>query len=240
MLILSDIHADTTMLFDWAHPSDFFKFSQEKYCIQLGDFGFWFSNKTNEVEETSLDYINGVLKENGKVLFTILGNHDCWPRYLKLETCNDWDFKTWKLRDCIYAIQPGEVVQLEGKTFLCIGGADSHDKEWRAEYEKLNGEAIWWAEETISDTDIETAKKSLEARDFKVDYVLTHCPPATFIAKANLYPNPIYANSEKKLDEILEIATFKEWLCGHVHKSCEIETGGKKITSLRIDGIVRI
>ena len=240
MLILQDIHAETDMILNWAHPSDWLKFSQEKYCIQLGDFGFWFSNKIDEIEENILDYINGVLKENGKVLFTILGNHDCWPRYLKLETCNDWDFKTWKLRDCIYAIQPGEIVQLEEKTFLCIGGADSHDKEWRAEYEKLNVEAIWWAEETISDTDIETAKKNLEARDFKVDYVLTHCPPATFIAKSNLYPNPIYANSEKKLDEILEIATFKEWLCGHVHQSCEIETGGKKITSLKIDEIVRI
>jgi len=240
MLILSDIHAETDMILNWAHPSDFFKFSQEKYCIQLGDFGLWFSNKTDKFEESTLDYINEVLKQNDKVLFTILGNHDCWPRYYHLETCNDWDFKTWKLRDCIYVIQPGEIVQLEEKSFLCIGGADSHDKEWRMQYEADYGEAIWWAEETISDAEIENAKKNLEVRDFKVDYILTHCPPATFIAKSNLYPNPIYADSEKRLDEILEIATFKEWFCGHVHKSCEIETGGKKITSLSIDGIVRI
>ena len=131
-------------------------------------------------------------------------------------------------------------MELEGKTFLCIGGADSYDEEWRAEYEKIHGEKIWWKEETISDSDLDNAIANLEVRDFKVNYILTHCTPTTFILKAELYQNPILSESEKKLDKILEIVDFDEWFCGHVHTDKTIVTGGKKITSLKIDKSIRI
>jgi Icc-related predicted phosphoesterase len=240
MLILSDIHADTNSIMLWAKSNWMAGLHNEKYCIQLGDFGFWFSNQTDASEERVLDYLEKVLEDNDKYLFTILGNHDCWPRYLALETCEDFGFKTWKLRERIHAIQPGEIVSLEGKTFLCIGGADSHDKEWRAEYEKLNGEAIWWEEETITNDDIVNALKNLHLRNCKVDYVLTHCPPETFVWKAELYPNPIIANSEKQLEKILNVVKFKHWYCGHVHMSANVTAGKKEITSLKIDDFVRI
>ena len=102
------------------------------------------------------------------------------------------------------------------------------------------GVAIWWEEETITDTDIKNAWSNLLPRDFKVDFVLSHCPPESFIHKANLYPNPIISNSEKQLETVLEIVDFKHWYCGHVHKSADVEVGGKKISSLKIDEFMRI
>lgn len=234
MLILSDIHGDMNAVSTWATLVD------EKYCIQLGDFGMWFSETTNTDEEFCLNYIEEMCKATDKYLFSILGNHDCWPRYLKLETSSDWDFKTWKLRDHIYIIQPGEIVNLEGKTFLCIGGADSLDKEWRAEYEKTNGVKIWWTEEAITAADITNAKINLAKYGNKVDYILTHCEPATFIYKCNLFRTPYATESERKLDELLSFVDFKVWYGAHVHTSCEVETGGKKIVTLKIDEVKRI
>lgn len=237
MILLSDIHGNSYMIKLLCSDSIY---ENEKYILQLGDFGFIFDEQESEEENISLNYINRLLENNNKTLFTILGNHECWSRYLDMVTCFDWDFKTWKIRDSIYVIQPGEIVNLEGKTILCVGGADSIDKSWRLQYAQKYKEKIWWFEETISDNDMYNAYHNLEKYDNKVDYICTHCEPYTFMAKSQIVSNPLPTRSEMLLDGLLSVVEFKKWYGGHVHATCEIETGGKIIKSLGIDVIERI
>lgn len=226
MYLLGDIHGYSGEIINFVN-------SKEKYCIQLGDFGFIFSEIISGDERLKIDLIQEYLAKKDKILFTILGNHDCWPYYYNLDVVYMFGAKCWKVTDNIYAIIPGEIIEIENKTFLCIGGANSMDIEWRLRYKKDNGIDIWWEEEEISESDIENAMRNLEKVNYTVDYVCTHCEPETFCYK--YFDNHISSASEKRLDKILDIVNFNKWFGGHIHMSCDMEICGKKITTLGID-----
>ena len=69
----------------------------------------------------------------------------------------------------IFHVLRGEIMTLEGKTFLCIGGAVSIDKALRTPY------ISWWPAEEISFHDIDNALNNLERVNNTVDFVITHC-----------------------------------------------------------------
>ena len=111
-----------------------------------------------------------------------------------------------------------------GKTFLTLGGADSHDFENRIEGE------TWFRDEKISQENIDEALHNANKVENKVDYILTHTPNYIFTQK--LYKKftqcgesfPIflqaklnYNQSGRRLDEIAKKVMFKQWFCGHWH-----------------------
>lgn len=230
MYILSDIHGEPGPIGNWL------KNSKEKYCIQLGDFGFIFSVSPSLSEEAMLDQFSEKLIKKDRYLFTVLGNHENWPRIMAMEQVECMGAKCWKIRDRIYAVQPGEILNLEGKTILCIGGADSHDKDWRRVFEIQYGFPIWWAEEAITEGDISRARYNLEKYNFCVDYICTHCPPYTVSCKLFEYAKQY--KSELLLDKILEQVEFSDWFCGHVHENFWATCGGKDISILGINEYV--
>lgn len=230
MYLLSDIHGESAALYRWIFHSD------EKYCIQLGDFGFIFSDKESLVEENVLDMLQLDLVETDKILFTILGNHECWPRYMKMKTVEVFGAKCWEVRPRIFVIQKGEVLRIEDKTFLCIGGANSHDVEWRLQYKKTYGIDIWWPEEQIEVEDIDNALHNCP--DKKVDYVLTHTPPGDVTYK--IFNSTYLSESELQLDKIYCNFDFIHWYCGHLHLHDESSYFGKNCTVLSIDEGVTI
>ena len=67
----------------------------------------------------------------------------------------------------MYHVCRGSVLDLEGKTYLCFGGAESQDKDDR------EPGVNWWKQEMPSDEEYATCRRNLEAVDYKVDYVLT-------------------------------------------------------------------
>lgn len=140
--------------------------------------------------------------------------------------------RCWKIRDHILAVIPGEVLVIEGQSFLCIGGADSHDKAWRLSYEFSTGVSIWWSEEVITQEDIDNACNNLAKFDNKVDFVCTHCTPYTATCKIVSNPQPV--QSELLLDKLLGIVDFDEWFCGHLHENVLVDCGGKIIDVLGI------
>lgn len=52
-----------------------------------------------------------------------------------------------------------------------MGGAASHDKQWRREGK------TWWPEEMPSESEMEYCRASLDRVGWKVDYVVTHEAP---------------------------------------------------------------
>lgn len=225
MYLLGDIHGESAALYRWVF------LGSEPYCIQLGDFGFIFEEKESSSENKILDMLETDLKDMGKTLFTILGNHECWPRYMEMETVEIFGAKCWKVRPHIYAIQKGEVITIEGKSYLCIGGANSSDVDWRIKYKHTYGINIWWPEEQIEVEDIDNALYNCPNK--KVDYVLTHTPPGNVIYK--IFNSTYFSESELQLDKIYCDFDFTHWYCAHLHLHDESSYFGKNCTVLDID-----
>ena len=230
MYLLSDIHGAIEPILKWLNGTD------EKYCIQLGDFGFIFEEKENIAEEMQLDMLEEDLAEKDKILFTILGNHECWPRYISMDTVEIFGAKCWQVRPHIYAVQRGEVLKIEDKTFLCIGGANSVDQDWRTKYKQVYGINIWWPEEQIEVEDIGNALHNCP--DKKVDYVLTHTPPGDVSYK--IFNSTYLSESELQLDKIYCNFDFTHWYCGHLHLHDESSYFGKNCTVLDINEYVTV
>lgn len=231
VMLIGDIHGDTAPLYD------FIMNREVKYCIQLGDFGLIWSMVPDIRENQKLDKISKKLISTNKELFVILGNHENYPRYNDFPKIIKHGAICREVRPAIYAVERGEILSINGRTFLCIGGADSIDKNWRIRYEIENGEKIWWEEERIEESDIENAMLNALERGNSVNFVLTHTPPRYFTDK--LFETNIPSISEERLDKILEDIQFSMWYCAHVHTTFEIEIRGL-VSTIKSLGINRI
>ena len=76
--------------------------------------------------------------------------------------------------DILFASEGG-IYEMEGKSALLVGGAYSVDKEWR-----LSPGHNWFADEQISDACNEESESNHQARDWRIDTVLTHTCPFRF------------------------------------------------------------
>ena len=189
----------------------------EDYIIICGDVGIGW----NEEITRALIYFYENLRTN--ILF-IDGNHENFNE-LKNFTPEMWNGGlTHRISRSIRYLRRGQVFEICGKTFLTMGGADSHDFENRIEGEN------WFRDEKIKNEDINNALKSVKIYNNKVDYVLSHTP--NYIFSKKLYEQftqcgesfPIflqaklnYNQSGRKLDEIAQKIEFKRWFCGHWH-----------------------
>lgn len=219
MFILSDVHGEKGLM----EP---FILSQEKYCFQLGDFGFiwkhndWKYNKfLNHFER---DY-------SDKIIFTILGNHENYDSIEKIPVKVIMGAKCRVIRKNIFAIERGEIITCENKNILCVGGADSTDITWRIPT------VSWWYQEQITYKDVEKCFTNLEKCD-KIDYVLSHSMPAFYAQRvfgfspeeSNLQLEKIFVQM-KMMDK-----APKEWIGGHYHKDSELEFFDTKFATFGI------
>ena len=107
----------------------------------------------------------------------------------------------------------GECFTIEGKSFFCFGGAYSIDKEWRREF------ISWWRQEQPSNAEYDHARETLESLDYKVDYVLTHTIPESFIHRLGLVPDRHDAQLTGYLEWLYRELDFKQWFAGHFHEN---------------------
>lgn len=107
----------------------------------------------------------------------------------------------------------GEVFDIAGTTVLAMGGAASHDREWRKEGKS------WWPEEMPSETEMERCRRNLDAAGWKVDYVVTHEAPADLAGDLCWECNRPFEDDplQNFLGEIDRRLDFKTWFFGHYH-----------------------
>lgn len=115
----------------------------------------------------------------------------------------------------IFHLKRGCCYSINNLKLLTIGGAHSHDREYRTWGRSM------WKEEEITDSDITMAKFAIAECYFNIDYVLTHCAPVSRARgcmpqhSAHLWTPD---GSEERLQEILEHQLFyRRWYCGHYH-----------------------
>lgn len=124
-------------------------------------------------------------------------------------------------------------------TFFTMGGASSHDiqdgildpeepgfeeRYWRMRRARamfrVKG-VSWWTEELPSDEEYEEARKNLDAHDWAVDYILTHCAPTSITQK--IIPHARADRLTDFLEEVKNRARYHYWLFGHLHDNQAVD-----------------
>lgn len=163
---------------------------KEDYVIICGDFGgIWSTDAENRQDKYWLEWLEN---KSFTTLF-VDGNHENFDRL------NSYPIEVWnggkvhKIKSSIIHLMRGQVFSIAGKKIFTFGGAQSHDIQggileaddplYREKKRALNRKGIpyrinhvsWWKEELASEEEMQEAMKNLEAHNYEVDYIITHC-----------------------------------------------------------------
>jgi DNA repair exonuclease SbcCD nuclease subunit len=144
----------------------------------------------------------------GCTILFIDGNHENFDMLEEMPLVEYKGALMHQIDTHIFHILRVEIMTLEGKTFLCIGGACSIDKIYRTPH------LSWWPQEEINNHDIDNAVANLEKIDNKVDYVITHCCDTSTVIKAFGFRRDICTDQLMFIDKIV---TYNHWFFGHYH-----------------------
>ena len=177
--------------------------TKDDYVIVCGDFGLVWAD--NGEDYYWRDWLN---KKPWTTLF-IDGNHENFDLLYQFPVKNKWGGKTHQINDSIYHLCRGQVFEIDNKKILTMGGADSHDKQFKAEY------ISWWPQEMPNYMEYEDAMYNLVQNNWKVDYILTHCAPLSIHKEVILNYKPDVLTLF--LEQLLLEVSYKKWYCGHYH-----------------------
>ena len=211
-----DIHKLSTKIFKEQE-----NLTKDDFLIVCGDFGgVWDDSKHDKYW---LDWMQG---KSFTTLF-VAGNHENYELLYQYPVMEWNGGKVHKIRESIYHLMSGEIFEICGKKFFIMGGASSHDKEWRTPG------VSWWAEEIPSRETMEYGLENLKNHNNKVDYILSHCTATKIQEQINMYYKPDTLTDY--FDFVYDSVEFEKWFCGHYHVNKDIEK-----VSVMYDSIVRL
>lgn len=158
----------------------------------------------------------------------MVSNHENFDR-LDSYPITEWHGgRVQKISDSIIHLMRGEIFELEGKTILTFGGAQSTDRGIITHTEDRDEHRIWWRQEIPTMREFDNAVKNLQKYDNKVDYIITHdCP---FDIKQLIYATTFddYGNTNANavsamLNSWLYTVEFTHWYCGHLHMDKDVK-----------------
>jgi hypothetical protein len=165
----------------------------------LGDAGIIWSQEEN--------YIS--LYEN--LMMTVIfidGNHENFDMLKRFPIVEKFGAKMHRITGTIFHVIRGELLTINGLSFLTLGGASSVDKWCRTE--GVN----WWKEENIGRDEFTNAVRNLRKAGGKVDYLLTHTAPTSLVTRAIGYKPD---DNTDYLERLYQEASFSRWYFGHFH-----------------------
>lgn len=177
--------------------------TKDDYLIICGDFGLVWDNSNEEM------YWRKWLASKSFTTLWIDGNHENFNLLSEFPLKEKFEGNVKEICEGVYHLERGQIYKINGKTFFCMGGASSHDKEYRIP------EVSWWEQELPSITEMQKALDILNQHNWEVDYVLTHCAPMS----AQTFISPWYKNDclTKFLEDIQQKLSFSKWFFGHYH-----------------------
>jgi len=109
----------------------------------------------------------------------------------------------------------GEIYNIEGHSYLVIGGAYSVDKFYR-----LENHWMWFEDEQPSEAIKAYVERQVE-QNRSIDYVLSHTCPFKYEPREaflnQIDQSTVDDSTERWLDGIEEKLDYKAWFCGHWH-----------------------
>lgn len=153
------------------------------------------------------------------------GNHENHPLLNSYPVVDFYGAKANKITDSLYHIKRGEIMTINGKTFFCIGGAFSHDVEFRTE------NVDWWQEELPNKEEIKNAVDNLTKYNNKVNYIITHDIPLSLNKlfgydrrpNMNRYDTSYLVDICEFLQKVYDTVKFDQWFAGHYHVDTKLD-----------------
>lgn len=182
--------------------------SKEDYLIICGDFGLVWDGSRREL------WWRKWLSDKNFTTLWVDGNHENFDYLPDFPIIDRFGGKVREITPSIYHLERGQILTIDGKRFFVMGGAASHDKEYRKEH------TSWWKEEMPSKEEMEAAIHALDAGGWNVDYVLTHCAPRSVqLMLASWYENDGLTGFLERVQQDLQ---FKRWFLGHYHTDIQL------------------
>ena len=144
----------------------------------------------------------------GCTIIFIDGNHENFEMLNNMPLVEYKGALMHRIDKHIFHVLRGEIMTINDKTFLCIGGAVSIDKAYRTPY------LSWWPEEEITYHDIDNALDNLKKVNNKVDYVITHCVDTKTVLKEFGFRRDVCTDQLIFIDRVVD---YKHWYFGHYH-----------------------
>ena len=177
--------------------------TKSDYLIVCGDFGLVWDNKKSDL------YWRQWLSDKPFTTLFVDGNHENFELLRQFPLVDKFGGKVREIAPDVFHLERGQVFTIDGKKFFVMGGASSHDKEYRKEH------VSWWKEELPTNDEMERGIASLEEHNWKVDYVLTHCAPRSVQTMiASWYENDSLTSYLERVRMDLD---FMTWFFGHYH-----------------------
>jgi len=215
IVFTGDTHREYGRLLEIYNVMKKYKEEKEKYICVLGDFGYLFDDSFSE--KKLLDDI----EKQDFVFIVIPGNHENYKAFREYEIVDFHGAKAHKVRENIYYICRGEIFELAGKFFYCMGGGNSVDRYMRRK------DISYWEEEMPTDGEYKYAADTLDShrkKGKKIDYILSHTAPLSGLA----YLGKNHGQEEWPLNNFLEYVreTVKDeytmHFYGHLHVDKEL------------------
>lgn len=197
--------------------------TKDDILIICGDAGFVWNQRTDARE------IEWISNRPWTTVY-VDGNHEGFPLFANYETVDFFGAKADQISSSLYHIHRGEIMQIDGMSFFCFGGAFSHDIEYRT----LNVD--WYHQELPTQAEVDYAMDKLRSCQYKVDYVITHDVPTAFNFRLGYrgvnpfdmmkYRNPdvMYIDICSFLQNVYDMVEneIKAWFSGHYHVDKEM------------------
>ena len=237
IFITGDTHASFEGRFSMAAFPEQKEMTKEDYLIICGDFGGIWEDKESKSEKYWLDWFE---TRNYTLLF-VDGNHENFNR-LYSYLVKEWNGgKVHVIRPHVLHLMRGQVFEISEKKIFTFGGAQSHDipggpldrDDPEFEKKKKSREMqwipyrikneTWWEQELPSNREMAEGLSNLDANDWEVDYIITHCCPSSTqaIMSTGEFKPDILTNY---FEEIKEKTKFKKWFFGHYHDNRNVST----------------
>lgn len=184
------------------------------FVIILGDFGLVFAPDGQSAEERW--WLKWLDKKPWTTLF-IDGNHENFARLNALPE-EEWrGGRVHRVSESVLHLMRGQIFEIDGRSFFTMGGAASHDRQFRKEGRS------WWPEELPSEEELSRADAALDGCGRRVDYVLTHCAPT--LVQGRINPTFLPDRLTEYLQHVRDTTAFHRWYFGHYHVDREYDDG---------------
>lgn len=172
--------------------------------VQVGDFGVRWNGACPIAK-----YFAKRARQNrpGPTWYTCGGNHENWDKWAELQEEQSPSKMVELAPGCFYVVR-GTTIDLDGKSHLFFGGAESIDRPTRVEG------VSWWAAESPSRKEFDTFFDAMEADCPEI--VITHeAPLCVELDRPGRETQPTPRNLQNVLKHSEHVP--KNWYFGHHH-----------------------
>lgn len=172
--------------------------------IICGDFGFFWDDSRRE---------RSAIKKLASKNYTIAFVDGCHENFDILERfpVTEWNGgKARVIAGNIVHLMRGQVYTIENKRIFTFGGGHSQDYDFRRDGDK------WWEREQPTHEEIMEGITNLRQYDYKLDYIITHEPPASLkdcLGVDVLQRLEVHAFFE----DVIKTCHYRKWFFGKCH-----------------------